>query len=132
MPSHRLGLLVVAAAMVATASASATAGVRNKLAREYNASVANCRSGTAGVIVELVPAPNGGRRLGGVTRAEAYLEKLRDYARQTRSRALTESLLIVHGTFSTLLDGFSATLDDAMLDTILNDTEEVLVVEADW
>ena len=120
---------------VITSVGATTAEVRNKLAREYNSSIANCDRGVAGVIVELAPVGGYRRRMeGGPTRAEEYIEKLREHARTSPrfSRMLTESLLVVHGTYSTLLDGFAATLDDAMLNVILNDTEEVTHVEADW
>ena len=134
MPLAARALYWLALLLAIAATGATFADDRNKIAREYNASRARCEMGASGVIVELIPPPGGRRHLsGGPTRAELYIEKLRQQAsaRGGAARMLTESLLMVHGTFSTLLDGFSASLDDAMLATILNDTEEVLVVEAD-
>jgi hypothetical protein len=125
-----MGLLVrlLLCSALGCASGTATTNDRSKLVRDFNASLARCTLGSEGVIVELVEAPaSTRRRLGGAepTRAEQYLEKLAQQLppHLRRSRSLSQ-LLMVHGTFSTLLDGFAASLDDAMLNTVLNDTDE--------
>ena len=131
----RLIWLLFASLALVRASSADQAFERAKILREYNASVAACTDGADGVIVELIPLANrtAGRRLdGGPTPAERYLERLAErHAHLTERRSLS-SLLMVHGTYSQLIDGFSAALDEAMLAFVLNDTAEVLAVSANW
>ena len=107
-----------------------------KIVSEFNASVGACQDGYDGVLVELMDPATGRRRLGArgtPNVAVDYIARLS--ARVQRylghKRSLSQ-LLMVQATFATLMDGFAATLDDAVLDVVLNDTSEVLGVEANW
>lgn len=134
------GLIAFATVLVHALAPSSTSGHStsgNKLTQEYNSSLSHCDLGSSGVIVELIPQSVATRRrhlkLEGKSRADRYLDKLRLHIQQTpHLRKLSSSLLMVHGTFSTLVDGFAATLDEQMLQYILNDPEEVAAVEANW
>ena len=132
---------LVLAAFVAAAAAQGTAHDRDKLTSEYNASIIACGDrGFEGVIVELVDPSTGGRRQlhePGPRRksnvAQTYLERLSERVRSSgRGRRSLSELLVVHATFSEVIDGFAATLDDEVLDLVLNETSEVLGIEANW
>ena len=132
----------LAVAFLAFAAGQAATHDRNKLTSSFNSSIAACSEGYDGVIVELVDPATGRRRMDLGTPgaepkkslAQSYLERLSDRVKKRgggERRSLSD-LLVVHATFSSLLDGFAATLDDTVLDVVLNDTADVLAIEANW
>ena len=132
---NRLGLCwcIVSLASVDAAAPFTDETQRAKLLSDYNASRGSCEHGDDGVIVELVAPPADSRRLhaeAGETLAGRYLRRLVDAVHRPQTHRRLSDLLLVHGTYSRLIEGFAATMDTAMLEFVFNNTDEVLAVTA--